>query len=149
MKDNRIKINPGDLALLNKKLNKLKKFSQQEFSDELGRTASDIASVAVREVVVKTGNLKQSISWGATKLQAHVEANAVYAPFVEFGTGANVSTSDAKALGIEPSMIKAMFKGKGEKKINLKPRPFFFPAVRAGFNELLVRLKKTIKTDLQ
>jgi hypothetical protein len=125
MKDNRIKINPGDLALLNKKLNKLKKFSKQEFSNELGRTASDIASVAVREVVVDTGNLKQNIIWGASKFNAHVEANAVYAPFVEFGTGGLVNTNDAEKLGIDPAMIKAMFKGKGVKKIKLKPRPFF------------------------
>lgn len=144
-----IKINRTDLALLDKKLKKLKKFSKQEFSNQIGFTVADIASKAVAKVPVDTGNLKQSISYGATNKNAYVEAKAVYAPYIEFGTGGFINTNDAQELGINPAMIKSMFKGAGVKEINLKPRPYFFNSVREGFNSLLKRLNKTIKTDLQ
>ena len=145
----RVKINTTDLALLNKKLNRLKKFSKQGFSDELGYTAADIASVATDEVPVDTGHLKQTIGFGASKNQASVHALATYAAYVEFGTGSAVSTADAQALGIDSSMIKAMFKGEGKRKVNMNPQPYFFPAVRAGFYELLKRLKIKINKAIK
>lgn len=144
-----IKINGSDLALLDKKLQKLKKFSKQEFSNQIGFTVADIASKAVSKVPVDTGNLKQSISYGAINKNAYVEAKAVYAPYIEFGTGGFINTNDAQELGINPAMIKAMFSGKGVREVNIKPQPYFFNSVREGFNDLLKRLKKTIKTDLQ
>ena len=87
-----VKINAQDLAMLNKKLKKLKKFSEQKFSNEIGYTAADIISKATSKVPVDTGNLKQSLSYGSQKNQAYVEANAKYAPYVEFGTGGSIST---------------------------------------------------------
>ena len=145
----RIKINPNDLAMLNKKLNKLKKFSKQEFSNQLGYTVADIASEATNMVPVDTGHLKQTIGFGASKNQAYVQALATYAAYVEFGTGGLVSTADAQALGIDPSMIKSMFKGDGKKEVNMNPQPYFFPAVRAGFYELLKRLKIKINKAIK
>ena len=144
-----IKISGSDLAMLNKKLKRLKKFSKQEFSNEIGRTVADITSKAVSKVPVDTGNLKQSISYGAMNNNAYVEAKAVYAPYIEFGTGGSINTEDAQELGINPSMIKAMFVGKGVREVNMKPQPFFFNSVREGYSQLLTRLKRTIKKDLQ
>ena len=46
-------------------------------------------------------------------------------------------------------MIKAMFVGKGVREVNMKPQPFFFNSVREGYSQLLTRLKRTIKKDLQ
>ena len=97
---------------------------------------------------VDTGNLKESISYGAMPDNTYVEAVAVYAPYIEFGTGGLVNTNDAEELGINPAMIKAMFSGKG-RDVNIKPQPYFFNSVREGFNDLLKRLKRTIKKDLQ
>ncbi len=144
-----VKINAQDLAMLNKKLKKLKKFSEQKFSNEIGYTAADIISKATSKVPVDTGNLKQSLSYGSQKNQAYVEANAKYAPYVEFGTGGSISTSDAQELGISSSMIKTMFKGQGKREVNMKPQPYFFNSVREGFNALLMRLNKEIKKDIK
>tara|TARA_R110000737_G_scaffold75658_3_gene105839 strand:+ start:923 stop:1372 length:450 start_codon:yes stop_codon:yes gene_type:complete len=144
-----VKINAQDLAMLNKKLKKLKKFSEQKFSNEIGYTAADIISKATSKVPVDTGNLKQSLSYGSQKNQAYVEANAKYAPYVEFGTGGSISTTDAQELGISSSMIKTMFKGQGKREVNMKPQPYFFNSVREGFNALLMRLNKEIKKDIK
>ena len=144
-----VKINAQDLAMLNKKLKKLKKFSDQKFSNEIKYTAADIISKATSKVPVDTGNLKQSLSYGSQKNQAYVEANAKYAPYVEFGTGGSISTTDAQELGISSSMIKTMFKGQGKREVNMKPQPYFFNSVREGFNALLMRLNKEIKKDIK
>ena len=144
-----VKINAQDLAMLNKKLKKLKKFSEQKFSNEIGYTAADIISKATSKVPVDTGNLKQSLSYGSQKNQAYVEANAKYAPYVEFGTGGSISTTDAQELGISSSMIKTMFKGQGKREVTMKPQPYFFNSVREGFNALLMRLRKEIKKDIR
>ena len=145
-----VKINAQDLAMLNKKLKKLKKFSEQKFSNEIGYTAADIISKATSKVPVDTGNLKQSLSYGSLgKDNAYVEANAKYAPYVEFGTGGSISTSDAQELGISSSMIKSMFSGQGKREVNMKPQPYFFNSVREGFNALLMRLNKEIKKDIK
>ena len=144
-----VKINAQDLAMLNKKLKKLKKFSDQKFSNEIKYTAADIISKATSKVPVDTGNLKQSLSYGSQKNQAYVEANAKYAPYVEFGTGGSISTTDAQELGISSSMIKSMFSGQGKREVNMKPQPYFFNSVREGFNALLMRLNKEIKKDIK
>ena len=55
------KINPQDLAILDKKLKQLKRFSRQELSTEVGRTASDIVKRSTKRVPVDKGKLKQSV----------------------------------------------------------------------------------------
>ena len=42
-------------------------------------------------------------------------------------------------------MIKAMFAGKGVRKVNMKPQPFFFNSVREGYSDLLTKLKRLVK----
>jgi hypothetical protein len=64
-----VKINSSDLVLLNKKLKKLKKISEQKLSSQIGYTAANIVSKAVKKVPVDTGNLKQSISFGSQKIK--------------------------------------------------------------------------------
>lgn len=140
-----VKINSSDLVLLNKKLKTLKKISDQKLSSQIGYTAANIVSKAVKRVPVDTGNLKQSISFGSQKNQAYVEATAKYAPYIEFGTGGAINTNDAEELGISASMIKAMFSGKGKREVTMKPQPYFFNSVREGFYELLQRLEQEIK----
>ena len=145
-----VKINAQDLAMLNKKLKKLKKFSSQEFNNQIKFTAADIISKATSKVLVDTGNLKQSLSYGSLgKDNAYVEANAGYAAYIEFGTGGAINTTDAQELGISSSMIKTMFKGQGKREVTMKPQPYFFNSVREGFNALLMRLRKEIKKDIR
>lgn len=65
-------------------------------------------------------------------------AIAPYAPFVEFGTGGLVVVpQELKELAIK-------FKGKGVKKINLRARPYLYPALLKGRAEYLDKLKKVL-----
>ena len=102
-------------------------------------TADEIVSNARQRVVVDLGQLRQSI--GSTKAsvgnnRSFIFANAPYAAYVEFGTGGLVSVPK----GFEQIAIK--FKGKGVKKINLRPRPYLIPSYLLGLNEYSKRLVK-------
>ena len=139
-----IKINQSDLAKLNKKLAQLQKFSKQELSNEIGRGAMEIVGRAKQSAAKDTGALRQSINSEASGKGVAVYANADYAPYIEFGTGSQVSLADMKELGI-PDTYAAQFKGKGIKEINLPARPFFFSSARVGFNNMLKRVDKKLK----
>ena len=139
-----IKINQADLAKLNKKLAQLQKFSKQELSNEIGRGAMEIVGRAKQSAAKDTGALRQSINSEASGKGVAVFANANYAPYIEFGTGSQVSLADMKELGI-PDAYAAQFKGKGIKEINLPARPFFFSSARVGFNNMLKRVDKKLK----
>ena len=63
---------------------------------------------------------------------------APYAPFVEFGTGGLVEVpNELKEMAIK-------FKGKGIKKVNLRARPYLYPALLQGRTEYLDKLKKVL-----
>lgn len=71
-----------------------------------------------------------------------IEAGGViapYAPFVEFGTGGLVEVPTE----LKEQAIK--FKGKGIRKINLRARPYLYPALLQGRIEYLDKLKKLLK----
>lgn len=139
-----VKINKADLAKLNKKLAQLQKFSKQELSNEIGRGAMEIVGRAKQSAAKDTGALRQSINSEASGKGVAVYANANYAPYIEFGTGSQVSLSDMKELGI-PDAYAAQFKGKGIRDVNLPARPFFFSSARVGFNNMLKRVDKKLK----
>jgi HK97 gp10 family phage protein len=139
-----IKINQSDLAKLNKKLAQLQKFSKQELSNEIGRSAMEIVGRAKQSAAKDTGGLRQSINAEASGKGVDVFANADYAPYIEFGTGSQVSLTDMKELGI-PDSYAAQFKGKGIREVNLPARPFFFSSARVGFNNMLKRVDKKLK----
>ncbi len=71
--------------------------------------------------------------------------NAVeYAPYQEFGTGAYVFMGESW-ITPELEAIASVFKGKGLKKVNLYPQPFFF----RPFFEEQPRLIKAIEEILK
>ena len=139
------KINQQDLAILDKKLKQLKRFSRQELSNEVGKTASDIVRRSTKRVPVDKGDLKQSVYMAKKGNTAEVGYNKKYAPYQEFGTGGLVDTKHAQALGFSDSEIKQLFKGKGVKEINIQPKPYFFPSVREALKGLMDRLDDKLK----
>ena len=139
-----VKINQADLVKLNKKLAMLQKFSKQELSNEIGRGAMEIVGRAKQSAAKDTGALRQSINSESSGKGVDVFANANYAPYIEFGTGSQVSLADMKELGI-PDAYAAQFKGKGIREVNLPARPFFFSSARVGFNNMLKRIDKKLK----
>jgi len=130
---------------LNSVLSDLRKYGKEAEKDieavtEL--TARNIEKYAKQSVPTDTGKLGQSIQ--AVKdnpLLWNVEAGGViapYAPFVEFGTGGLVEVPEE----LKGQAIK--FKGKGIKKINLRPQPYLYPAFIKGSSEYLEKLKKVL-----
>lgn len=139
-----VKLNKSDLKRLTRKLDKLKKISEQGLSNEIGQTVFKGAERMKSNVVVDKGNLKQSIAAGASKNKGFVKAKANYAPYIEFGTGRLVNLEDLTDLGL-PASYAMQFKGKGIKEVNLPARPFFFSSMRIELKKLLDRLDNTIK----
>ena len=100
-------------------------------------TAENIVNNAKQKVVVDLGQLRQSIGKTTARIgfnRSFVFANAPYAAFVEFGTGGLVSIPK----GFE--QIAAKFKGRGIKKINLRPRPYLIPSYLQGVSEYKKKL---------
>jgi len=138
------KINQSDLNKLNKKIANLKLYSKQGLSTEVGRTAMEIVGRAKKSAPVDTGNLRDEISSEASGKGIDIISNAVYSPYVEFGTGGEVKLTDMLDLGISADYA-AQFKGKGIKEVNLPARPFFFSSARVGFKNMLKRIEKQLK----
>ena len=144
------KINQQDLAILDKKLKQLKRFSRQELSNEVGKTASDIVRRSTKRIdaglfKMPTGKLKQSVYMAKKGNTAEVGYNKKYAPYQEFGTGGYIDTKDAQALGFSATEIKQLFKGEGKRQVNIQPQPYFFPSVREGLKGLMDRLDEKLK----
>jgi len=59
-----------------------------------------------------------------------------YSPYMEFGTGTKVVAPD------DVKDYAMTFKGKGKRKVNLRAQPYFFPAVRLGYKEMMMRLNE-------
>lgn len=143
-----VKINQSDLAKLKSKLNNLRAFEKKTLSNELGKTAFDIARKAKQAAPVDKGTLKQSIRTELKGKTVEVIAGAHYAPYIEFGTGGMVKLDDMLELGI-PASYAEQFRGKGLKNVNLPPRPFFFSSAREGLKKLLVRLNNELNKAIK
>lgn len=146
-----IKIDPGDLSKLNRKLKKLRSEIPSELSKNIAHAAKFIENDAVRNAPVYKGdkylggNLRQSIGSEVIGSNAQIFAKAKYAPYQEFGTGRYVDTKEAQAIGIPAAQIKRLYKGSGKRKVNIQPQPFFFPAVRKGLKKLLNDIELSLK----
>jgi len=123
-------------------IRKYGKEAEQDIEAVTEQTARNIEKHAKVNAPVNFGKLGQSIqAVKVNKTNWNVEAGGVlapYAPFVEFGTGGLVEVPD------ELKEIAIKFKGKGIKKINLRARPFLYPALLRGRIEYLEKLKKVL-----
>lgn len=134
------RIDPKQLLMLRKKIEDLGRLSAQELSNELGTTALLIVKRAKDYAPVDTGDLKQSIgSERMNQKNVRVFAKAMYAPYIEFGTGRGVTLRELDQLGI-PRSYAEEFKGKGKGRGFVYARPYFFPSVRKEFDDLEQRL---------
>jgi repressor of nif and glnA expression len=123
----------------------LRKYGKEAEKDIQGVTelvARNIEKDAKSGVVANFGKLGQSIQ--AVKINDYnwaIEAGGVlapYAPFVEFGTGGLVQVPN------ELKEIAIKFKGKGIRQVNLRARPYLYPALLRGRTEYLDKLKKVL-----
>lgn len=131
---------------LNTVISDLRRYGKEAEKDIAGVTqqaARNIEKYAKQEAPNNLGDLGQSINaveqnplnW---KVIANNSGLAPYAPFVEFGTGGLVDVPQE----LQEQAIK--FKGKGIKQINLRPRPYLYPAFLRGSAEYVEKLKKVL-----
>ena len=143
-KDTFIRINPQDMANLKSAMKKLEKLDKGGLSSEVGSWAMHTAKDASALAPKKTGKLSQSYFPERDGNTARVFNTKLYAPFVEFGTGSFVDTSELTKLGI-PESYAMQFKGQGIKKINLPARPHLFPSASKNFDTLFKNIQTRIK----
>ena len=99
----------------------------QDIEKDMGRIIEDnsrqLERSAKRFAPVDTGKLRQSIKAAKnTDLNWRVVVLAKYGAYIEFGTGGLVRVpEELEALAIQ-------FKGKGIRKVNIKPQPYLYPA---------------------
>jgi HK97 gp10 family phage protein len=126
-----------------KRMGKLAPKIAKEVALEVNASALAIQSKARRDVVVDNGILRNSIQLKEVntgdKIMYTVGSRLRYAPYVEFGTGGTVSVP----AGYEDFAIQ--FKGKGIRKINLRPRPYLIPAFESEIPVLRKNIQNVIK----
>ena len=130
---------------LQKSLNdifKYKRSVREGVKKEILRTAYAVTHKAKKDCPIRTGRLRSSLKVvndiSQDKLQAQSGTNVHYAPYVEFGTGGLVNIPP----GLEA--YAAQFKGRGLRRVNLRARPFLFPAAESERRNYESNIKKIL-----
>jgi HK97 gp10 family phage protein len=128
------------------RLGKLSPLIAKEVAMEVNASALAIQSKARKSVASNStdkGRLVGSIQLKeintGDKITYTVGSALKYAPYVEFGTGGTVNVP----AGYEDFAIQ--FKGKGIRKINLRPRPYLIPAFESEIPVLRKNIQNVIK----
>ena len=120
-------------------LRKYGKEAEQLIEGITEQSARKIEKDAKQYAPANFGKLGQSINaFKESSSNWVIVAGAPYAAYVEFGTGGLVN------VPTELKDIAITWKGKGIRKINLRPRPYMYPALLKGRNEYLETLKKAL-----
>lgn len=127
-----------------KVLRDLKKFDPRKaIEDELKRIGNEILADAVANVPVDTGELRNSAGietrWEEDTLIVTVFFSALYAAYVEFGTGEFVDVPG----GFEDYAMTF----KGERDGFSRPQPYLFPAYFKVLPTIIKRLDDAIKSQ--
>ena len=134
------------LDALIKRLGKLPIEIEKEVAEEVNASALTIQSKAKKSVAANStdnGTLLGSIQLVSVlkdkRILYTVGSRLKYAPYVEFGTGGTVNVP----AGYEDFAIQ--FKGKGIRKVNLRPRPYLIPAFESEMPILRKNIQNVIK----
>lgn len=120
-------------------LRKYGKEAEQMIDGITEQSARKIEKDAKQFAPANFGKLGQSINaFKESSSNWVIVAGAPYAAYVEFGTGGLVN------VPTELKDIAITWKGKGIRKINLRPRPYMYPALLKGRKEYLETLKKAL-----
>jgi hypothetical protein len=134
------------LDALIKRLGKLPIEIEKEVAEEVNASALSIQNKAKKSVAANStdnGTLLGSIQLVSVlkdkRILYTVGSRLKYAPYVEFGTGGTVNVP----AGYEDFAIQ--FKGKGIRKVNLRPRPYLIPAFESEMPILRKNIQNVIK----
>ena len=132
----------ANIKNINSVISELRKYSkeaEQLIEGITEQSARKIEKDAKQYAPANFGKLGQSINaFKESSSNWVIVAGAPYAAYVEFGTGGLVN------VPAELKDIAITWKGKGIRKINLRPRPYMYPALLKGRNEYLETLKKAL-----
>lgn len=122
------KENVKGLEKLISNLKKLGDEANRKVGQVVKANAEDLEATAKSLAPVDLGKLRQSIKSFKDgeltyKVMANATGNAPYAAFMEFGTGGKVEVPS------ELKEIASQFRGKGERKVDIKPQPYMYPAL--------------------
>jgi HK97 gp10 family phage protein len=139
----RVTLDMVNLADVFKDLDKFDVKIQAEVRDEINASALTIQSSAKRLAPVDLGFLRNSIYLKEDskdkKVVFTVGAKAKDGPYIEFGTGTEVTVP----AGYEELAI--LFKGKNTAKVNIRPQPFLIPSFEVEKPKLIERITKLLK----
>jgi len=139
----RVTLDIGNISDVFKKLDTLDVKLQAEVKNEMNASALTIQSSAKRLAPVDLGFLRNSIYLKEESKENSVVytvgARAKYAPYIEFGTGGEVSVP----AGYEE--LAKIFKGKNAARVNIRPQPFLIPSFEVEKPKLIERIKKLLK----
>lgn len=129
-----------------KDLDKLAKKNLTDATQAIVSTAINIErnskeNLAATEFKESVGDIMKSgyILYSNDKLNADVGFNVGHAPYIEFGTGGLVDVP----AGLEDFAMQ--FIGAGIKEVNIKPRPYFYPAVENEIPKLRKKLQDSLR----
>ncbi|WP_316817285.1 HK97 gp10 family phage protein [Pedobacter nyackensis] len=142
--DFNIRINGLDRSLDN--LAKLAKHNESAVKQAIAETAINIErkakeNLAATGFIDSVGGIAQSgyILYRADRMGAEVGFNKHYAPYIEYGTGQNVDVPS----GFEDYAWN--FKGDDKRLVNIKPSPYFHPALKSELENLKRKLQNSLK----
>lgn len=127
------------LKELQKKFDRIPKALVEEIDGELESSCQNIVLGAKRLAPKDKGALGQSINFAGAKLSYVIVETVRYGPYQEFGTGNKVSVP-AELSGYSPQ-----FKGRGIRKVNIKPQPHFFATAFTERPKLVTNVSNVIK----
>lgn len=113
---------------------------------ELAATGEDMVRSAKNllssQGAVDTGRLLNSISFNKEEfLSYQFVAQTDYAAYIEFGTGDGFVPPETNAW----KQLAALYKGRGIKKINLRPRPYMRPSILAYWPVYQKRIREYLR----
>lgn len=131
---------------LDKLLRQLKELPQnleQEIEEIVEDNTRQLARSAKRFAPVNFGFLRNSIRVAKnTDLEWRVVVLAKYGPYIEFGTGGLVRVPD------ELRDLALQFKGRGVKKVDIRPQPYLYPAFELQRDQYIRDLRDLLESEI-
>jgi len=135
------------LKELQKKFDVMPKQLVEEIDGELESSCQNIVLGAKRDVPKRGGGgggISSGISFSGINLSYIIVSTKYYSPYQEFGTGKYVFYGQNYVVGAVETYA-GQFRGKGVKKINIYPQPFFFSNFFLERPKLLKNISDVIK----
>ncbi|MBE9598743.1 HK97 gp10 family phage protein [Pedobacter sp. MC2016-24] len=141
--DFNVRVNGLDESLA--RLSRLTTQNEDKVKTAIAETAINVERKAKENLAAtpfkdSSGGIAQSgyILYRGDRMGAEVGFNMHYAPYIEYGTGSNVDVPP----GFEDYAWQ--FKGDDKRQVNIKPMPYFHPAINSELDNLKRKLNDSL-----